>query len=111
MRHFEEKTEFALIKDTVENITRLREEFFMGESAYFTEEMMDGQLKGRGRKWIKTSRVIKKSTIKSIEWDGGLEDEENEKEEEKEEQVDFNKKDNFKSFFHVGSEAKECNQS
>lgn len=81
----------------------------MGESAYFTEEMMTEGREGRMMKWIKTSRVIKKSTIKSVEWDGGLENDDNEN--EKEEQLDFNKKDNFKSFFPIENEAKECNQS
>lgn len=61
-------------------------------------------------KRIKTSRVIKKSTIKSVEWDGELEDG-NEDKNEKEEKVDFNKKDNFKSFFPIENEAKKCNQS
>lgn len=73
MRHYERVCEFSLLKDSYENILRIKEEFFMGESAYFIEkeeeEQLCGDLEGRLKKKKTKASVVKKSTIKSIEWD------------------------------------------
>jgi hypothetical protein len=77
MRHFGKNCEFTVFPETPENIEKIREDYYMGESAYFNEER-NAPLCGEAElKFMKRSRnvkVVKKSTIMSVVWDGGMEE-------------------------------------
>lgn len=59
-------------------VKQIKEEFYLGESAYFKEEKAEGEhllgsfMSSLLKKNLST-KILKKETMKSIEWDGSEE--------------------------------------
>lgn len=75
MRHFDGICEFSVNYESPDVIQKIRDEFYLGESAYFRNESFSRPCIGFNAatpqdldKRKTSSRILKKSTMKSIEW-------------------------------------------